>query len=34
LVAHCRNTGKTWTQIGHALGMTKQAAWERFSGEE
>jgi hypothetical protein len=34
LAAHCRNTGKTWTQIGHALGMTKQAAWERFSGEE
>jgi hypothetical protein len=34
LVAQCRNTGKTWTQIGHALGMTKQAAWERFSGEE
>jgi hypothetical protein len=34
LVAHCRSTGKTWTQIGQALGMTKQAAWERFSGEE
>jgi hypothetical protein len=34
LVAHCRSTGKTWTQIGQALGTTKQAAWERFSGEE
>jgi hypothetical protein len=34
LVAHCRSTGKSWTQIGQALGMTKQAAWERFSGEE
>jgi hypothetical protein len=34
LVAHCRTTGKSWTQIGQALGMTKQAAWERFSGEE
>jgi hypothetical protein len=34
LVAHCRSNGKSWTQIGHALGMTKQAAWERFSGEE
>jgi hypothetical protein len=34
LVAHCRGAGKSWTQIGHALGMTKQAAWERFSGED
>ena len=34
LVAYCRNTGKSWTQIGQALGMSKQAAWERFSGEE
>ena len=34
LVAHCRSTGKSWTQIGQALGMTKQSAWERFSGEE
>jgi hypothetical protein len=34
LVAHCRSAGKSWTQIGQALGMTKQAAWERFSGED
>jgi hypothetical protein len=34
LVAHCRATGKSWTQIGQALGMTKQSAWERFSGED
>lgn len=34
LVAHCRRSGKTWTQIGQALGITKQSAWERFSGEE
>ncbi len=34
LVAHCRSTGKSWTQIGQALGMTKQSAWERFSGED
>ena len=34
LVAFCREHGKTWTQIGHALGMTKQSAWERFSGED
>lgn len=30
----CRSEGKTWTQIGEALGMSKQAAWERFSGED
>jgi len=24
----------SWTQIGAALGMTKQSAWERFSGED
>jgi len=34
LVAHCRQSGKSWTQIGLALGITKQAAWERFSGED
>lgn len=34
LVTHCRTSGKTWTQIGQALGMTKQSAWERFSGED
>ena len=34
LVTHCRTAGKTWTQIGQTLGMTKQSAWERFSGED
>ena len=34
VVAYCRAEGKTWTQIGEALGMSKQAAWERFSGED
>jgi len=34
IVRFCRAQGRTWTQIGEALGMTKQAAWERFSGEE
>jgi hypothetical protein len=33
LVSFCRQAGKSWTQIGQALGMTKQSAWERFSGE-
>jgi len=34
LVAYCRDRGRSWTQIGAALGMSKQAAWERFSGED
>ena len=34
LVRQARADGYTWTQIGQALGMSKQAAWERFSGEE
>jgi hypothetical protein len=34
VVRFCRSEGKTWTQIGEALGMSKQAAWERFSGED
>ena len=33
LVNFCRSRGKSWAQIGEVLGMTKQAAWERFSAE-
>jgi hypothetical protein len=33
-VARARERGVTWTRIGGALGMTRQSAWERFSGEE
>jgi hypothetical protein len=29
-----RSRGVTWTRIGEALGVSKQAAWERFSGED
>ncbi len=29
-----RSRGVTWERIGSALGMTRQSAWERFSGEE
>jgi hypothetical protein len=29
-----RNRGISWTRIGQALGVSKQAAWERFSGED
>ena len=34
VVETCRDVGKSWTQIGEVLGMTKQSAWERFSGED
>jgi uncharacterized NAD(P)/FAD-binding protein YdhS len=31
-VAAAREAGQSWTAIGDALGVTKQTAWERFSG--
>jgi hypothetical protein len=34
LVAHCRASGKSWTEVGQALGITKQSAWEKYSGED
>jgi len=30
LVLAAREQGHTWTEIGQALGTTKQAAWRRF----
>lgn len=33
-VTELRIRGVTWARIGDALGMTRQSAWERFSGEE
>jgi ATP-dependent protease Clp ATPase subunit len=33
-VAALRERDVTWARIGEALGMTRQSAWERFSGEE
>ncbi len=33
-VGHLRARGVTWQRIGQAFGMTRQSAWERFSGEE
>lgn len=33
-VAELRNRGVSWARIGEALGMARQSAWERFSGEE
>lgn len=33
-VRKARALGVTWARIGESLGMTRQSAWERFSGEE
>jgi hypothetical protein len=33
-VRRLRGRGVTWTRIGAALGITRQSAWERFSGED
>jgi len=33
-VTALRARGVSWARIGEALGMTRQSAWERFSGEE
>jgi len=33
-VAEARKQGCSWAEIGGALRITKQSAWERFSGED
>lgn len=33
-VHRLRARGVSWARIGASLGMTRQSAWERFSGEE
>jgi hypothetical protein len=33
-VQELRRRGVTWRKIGEALGIARQSAWERFSGEE
>src|SRR5207253_2550255 len=33
-VRQLRARGVTWTRSGEAFGMTRQSAWERYSGEE
>lgn len=33
-VKRARYLGATWAAIGSTLGMTRQSAWERFSGED
>ena len=34
VVLEARRQGITWTDIGRALGTTRQSAWARYSGEE
>ena len=34
VVGRLRARRVTWARIGEALGMTRQSAWERFSGED
>src|SRR5689334_2261041 len=33
-VDELRDRGKTWAQIGDALGISRQAAWERFADDD
>lgn len=33
-VRRARNAGCSWTEVEDALGTSKQAAWERFFGED
>jgi hypothetical protein len=34
LVQQARAAGKSWTEIGTALGVSKQSAWQRFAAPE
>ena len=34
LVKQARDAGRTWTEIGTSLGVSKQSAWERFSSSD
>jgi hypothetical protein len=34
LVRRARAGGRSWAEIGSALGVSKQAAWERFASPE
>ncbi|MGH9171710.1 MAG: ClpX C4-type zinc finger protein [Acidimicrobiales bacterium] len=33
-VRRARTLGATWAQVGQALAITRQSAWERFAAEE
>ena len=34
LVEACRRQGRSWADIGDALGVTRQTAWERYSRDD
>jgi ATP-dependent Clp protease ATP-binding subunit ClpX len=34
VVSELRRRAISWARIGEALGMSRQSAWERFSGED
>lgn len=34
LVAEARAEGRSWDQVGRAIGASRQAAWERFGSRE
>jgi hypothetical protein len=34
VVSTLRERGTTWAKIGEALGVSRQSAWERYSGED
>jgi hypothetical protein len=31
LVKQARSSGRSWTEIGESLGISKQSAWQRFA---
>ena len=34
VVAECRRRGRSWAQIGDALGVTRQSAWMKYGADE
>jgi hypothetical protein len=34
VVAACRRDGRSWAQIGDALGVTRQSAWMKYGADE
>lgn len=34
VVAECRRRGRSWAQIGDALGVTRQSAWTKYGVDE
>jgi hypothetical protein len=34
VVAECRRRGRSWADIGDALGVTRQSAWTKYGVDE